>query len=706
MHPLLKWRVFNPSVLSLFLLLACIFTGQASNVDSLFSELHRVKTDSARYKIMYTIAIKFETSNTDSSFEYYSKAYEIAALNGWNKKMGDVYFSMGMLTHYQLWSDTCFTFLNQSEVYYQKANHTEGVVSCKFTQGTYWMNFENLDSAMYYLHQAETYAIDINDTIFLHKIYNNLGLAYQYTGKLEKAIEYTLLAVKEKEKYAPDNLNSGYINLGVNYHNTGNNAESIKYFKLGYQHSKEQGSLIGMGLSLKNAGDAFASDSLYDSTFIYYKKAKMVFEELNDSNHLSRYYMSTSEVLTILGKEKAAQDSLKLALVYFPSHGSPRLKIHLLNAQCNSMLIGNPTQEELLQIEKMALEAHDVSLSTGLLKEEIRVSKTLFNTYSLLKRNDLAVKYGSTYMQLQDSLFNEEQTEALAEQRTKFETEKKEIEIAFLNKANDLKSSQLAQGSQLQKKQKIIIWLLIGGFIVTLFFVGVIYKLYQKQQKTNIELASKNQLISQQKEEKEVLLKEIHHRVKNNLQIIWSLLDLQYNSITDDQVKLAINDGKNRVNSMAMIHQMLYQNEDAGNIYFKDYIHKLTHQIRSSFSESEKVKINIEIPDKLKFDIDTSIPLGLIITELFTNSLKYGVQDVLDPVIYITLTPIQHEEYQLTISDNGKGMPSEFEIKKSKSLGLKLVTNLSKQLNGKLAFRNNHGAEFIVSFRGKSFTIV
>ncbi len=607
----LKWRFFHTSILSLLLfLLVGITPTQASTVDSLISELHQANTDSAKYDLLVDIAIASERINAETSYTYYLKAAELTQKNKWHKKSGNVYFNMGMFTHYTLWDDTCFTFLDQASLYYNKANYSSGVLNCLFTKGTYWMNFEKLDSTIKYLTIAADYGKSIDDTLFLHKIYNNLGLAYQYTGKLDEAIEYTLLTVQEKEKYAPANLFSGYINLGLNYLNTNNNTEALKYFKLGYQDSKKQGAFLGMGLSLKNIGEAFAADSIYDSTLHYYQQAKKVFLHINDSNHVSRYYMSTSEILVALGKEKEAQDSLEMALTYFPTNGSQRLKIHLLNTQCNYMLTNNPTYPELLKIEKMALEAYDLTQETGLIKEEARVSKFLFHAYSLLHKNELAVKYGTTYMTISDSLFNEQQQEALAEQRTKFETEKKEIEIAYLNKENDLKSSKLTQGNQLQKKQKTIIWLLVGGFMITLLFVVVIYKLYQKQQATNLELARKNHLIGQQKEEKEILLKEIHHRVKNNLQIIWSLLDLQSHSIDDPKVRLAIADGKNRINSMSMIHQMLYQNEDAGNIEFKEYIHQLILQIRSTFSEASSTEIDLHIPIRIQFDMDTSIPVS------------------------------------------------------------------------------------------------
>ena len=183
------------------------------------------------------------------------------------------------------------------------------------------------------------------------------------------------------------------------------------------------------------------------------------------------------------------------------------------------------------------------------------------------------------------------------------------------------------------------------------------------------------------------------------------MLDLQANSLEDENVKLAITDGKNRVSSMATIHQMLYQEEDAGNIFFKEYINKLVNQIMSTFSHLHRTKINIDIPEDTKFNIDTSIPLGLIVTELFTNALKYGVADRKTGCIDLIIRPLGDNNYTLKIKDNGPGLPEGYQSRKSKSLGLRLVKNLSKQIKGNLICANNDGAEFSISFKGESFNI-
>lgn len=688
---------------SFFLLLH--FSSLSNSIDSLQLVLKDAKADSIRVPVMVKLAIAFEVINTDSSYYYYHAAAVLAQDNKWYRKTGNVYYNMGIFSHYTMWSDTSIQFVRKAAHWYRKADNASGVLNCLYTEGTYWMNFEKLDSAIFCLEIAAERGAEISDSIYLNKIYNNLGLAYQYTGQLEKAIAYMLLSIQEKEKYNPNDLASAYINIGLNYLNTNNTQEAIKYCRKGYKEGLKFGSLNAMGLSLKNMGDAFSREGQFDSTYVYYKKAKKVFEQMNDSNHISRYYMSTSEALAKQGFTQQAEDSLDMALIFFPSHGSPRLRIHTLITQSNFKLAKDPNSKELKEVEKMALEAYQLCNETGLLKENAKASRLLFIIYSLMNRNDLAVKYGDSYMQLNDSLFNDEQSEALAKQRAKFETEKKEIEITFLNKANQLKSMELEQNEKLQKKQQTIIYLLNVGVIFTVIFIGVVLKLYAKKQATNKILNLKNHIIQNQNGEKEILLKEIHHRVKNNLQIIWSLLDLQSNSIDDPKVKLAITDGKNRINSMSMIHQMLYQNDDAGNIQFKEYLNKLILQIKSTFSNATDTEVVLRVPDDLRFDIDTSIPLGLIITELITNAFKYAFTDQNSKTILVNLESLGSSQFQLKISDNGIGVPKDFDISKSKSLGLRLVRNLSKQIKGSVEMESQTGTTFVISFRGETFKL-
>jgi PAS domain S-box-containing protein len=205
--------------------------------------------------------------------------------------------------------------------------------------------------------------------------------------------------------------------------------------------------------------------------------------------------------------------------------------------------------------------------------------------------------------------------------------------------------------------------------------------------------------IKAQLKEKEVLLKEIHHRVKNNLQIISSLLNLQSTYIRDQQALGMFKESQNRVRSMALIHEKLYQSKDIARIDFAEYIRNLAgNLIRSYGSSPAMVKLVIDA-DHISLGVDTAIPCGLIINELVTNSLKYAFPDGRRGEICVAL---KHENgdglYRLVVTDNGVGLPPAIEPRKTSTLGLQLVTTLVDQLNGTIEIKRGDGTEFIITF--------
>ncbi|MBI5680466.1 MAG: GAF domain-containing protein [Methanobacterium sp.] len=220
-------------------------------------------------------------------------------------------------------------------------------------------------------------------------------------------------------------------------------------------------------------------------------------------------------------------------------------------------------------------------------------------------------------------------------------------------------------------------------------------------------------IIKKSLHEKELLLKEVHHRVKNNMQIISSLLNLQSRYIHDERVLEIFKESQNRVKSMSMVHENLYQSEDFTKIDFTDYIHNMISSLYISYGIHSDIKININIDD-ISLGIDTAIPCGLIINELITNSvkhafpfLKYGLIDEKssksnkkDPQIDINFyMGTTDNSYNLVVRDNGIGIPKNMDLSKTKSLGLRLIRMLVDQLNGTIKLDRHDGATFIINFK-------
>jgi PAS domain S-box-containing protein len=222
---------------------------------------------------------------------------------------------------------------------------------------------------------------------------------------------------------------------------------------------------------------------------------------------------------------------------------------------------------------------------------------------------------------------------------------------------------------------------------------------------TNIsEMKKAEDALKHSLHEKDILLKEIHHRVKNNLQIVSSLLKIQSSYVDDESIKQLFKESQNRVQSMSLIHQKLYQSKDLAHIDFRDYIETVTTHLQHSFGILEdRVRIKIDVHN-IVMSIDNAIPAGLIINELVTNALKHAFNGETKGEIYINLAYDEFNyEYWLVVRDNGSGIRSDFDIQKSGSFGLKLVSTLAGQMGGAVEIISRGGTEFRIMFKNVEY---
>jgi PAS domain S-box-containing protein len=198
--------------------------------------------------------------------------------------------------------------------------------------------------------------------------------------------------------------------------------------------------------------------------------------------------------------------------------------------------------------------------------------------------------------------------------------------------------------------------------------------------------------------EKELLLREIHHRVKNNMQIVTSLMNLQKQYVEEDETKKVLGESQARVKSMAMVHEKLYESSDLSHINFKEYVEKLVYGIFYSYGVQRDTIKPIIVMEDFAMSMETSIPLGLIINELVSNSLRYAFPNKRTGEIKVSLK-ITGNDYELIVSDDGIGIPKEMDLENLKSLGLQLVTNLAHQLGAEITLDRSHGTEFRLKFK-------
>ena len=202
-------------------------------------------------------------------------------------------------------------------------------------------------------------------------------------------------------------------------------------------------------------------------------------------------------------------------------------------------------------------------------------------------------------------------------------------------------------------------------------------------------------------EEKELLLKEIHHRVKNNLNVISSLLNLQSKYIKDKAALEVFKESQRRARSMALIHKMLYQSVDLKCINFGEYIETLTEELFRTYATGDNIHLKMDVGDIL-LDTNTAVPLGLIVNELVSNSLKHAFPD--NRVGRISVEFNKNNQYNFSVSDNGVGLPADFDYRKANSLGMRLVNTLVDQIHATMIVHQENGTCFKIKFSEEKFT--
>ena len=230
-------------------------------------------------------------------------------------------------------------------------------------------------------------------------------------------------------------------------------------------------------------------------------------------------------------------------------------------------------------------------------------------------------------------------------------------------------------------------------FVVMIYFSRTINKKDEALIEANIELEQQYAEISGQHQRQQILLKEIHHRVKNNLQIISSLISLQGAKVKDKEVVSILNESRRRIAAIALIHKKLYQDSNLHRVDFKSYLEELMDSQQMMVNH---LKYNVK-SSKVMLNLDTAVPLGLIVSELVVNAIKHAFEGVQNPEINVTLNEL-NQGYLLEIMDNGKGLPKDFDLKNPSSLGTEIIVALEEQIQAKIEYSSQAGAKFSIQF--------
>jgi two-component sensor histidine kinase len=300
-----------------------------------------------------------------------------------------------------------------------------------------------------------------------------------------------------------------------------------------------------------------------------------------------------------------------------------------------------------------------------------------------------AIRQRLLFEKYSDSIFSANKERDLAELQVHYESDKKDQNIALLSKQQQLDRAELSRSTLLRN-------ITVAGLLAALIIIGLLYNQYRAKQKSNNAIELKNEILSGLVREKEWLLKEVHHRVKNNLQTVVSLLDSQSAYLRDDALT-AIQDSQNRVFSISLIHQKLYQEENVTRVNIDSYLSELVHHLREAYDIRNQITFQLDLAP-ITLEVSQAVSIGLILNEAITNTIKHAFPErTKGNIVSITMTIGQNNIVNLIISDNGIGLQGEA-IGKHRSLGLKLMKGLTDDLGGSFAISSDQGTTINIRF--------
>jgi two-component sensor histidine kinase/ribosomal protein S17E len=537
-------------------------------------------------------------------------------------------------------------------------------------------DFDHVDSALISGLELVRIAEELDDNTLLGDAHKFLSIGYRGAGLFDQALVSSYIAIDYYEKANTEDKSGKIADI---YHNMAwvftfqeDYSKTASYFhkSIRLRTSGNRKDSVSLANSYTALGSFYyIYEPLYDSSEYYFLKAIDYMERLGIRREvIARAEAELANAYLFDKKFENADQLLKRLKNYHSDSVSGYIKIYI------TYLEGLEHHQKENYAEALALfePVYDWLIASGNQHNETGINglRKMIETAEKGGFYEKAYGYLSLLRQIErESIYKDRQRTTKALEIVN-ETKRKEQLIEL-------------QQDQISLQTQIITISLVGmGVILTLSLFLI---------RSRNKVKAKNDKI-------EMLMRELHHRVKNNLQVISSLLGLQSIKLQDAVAKQAVSEGKQRIKAMSLIHQKLYQQDEVSALNIEEYITALVNDLADSFGFRAKGEVRIEVPS-MTLNADTSLPLGLIINELVTNALKYAYLDIEKPVLELKLITEEKHRFTLHIRDNGRGLPADFDLATAESFGLKLVNILIRQIDGTIRHEQRDGLEYMISFQ-------
>lgn len=620
--------------------------------NSLYKDISVKKPDSTRLKAFSKLATSHIGKNNDSAYYYIEKGLEVCnSIKSSSKSdvidtnfvsyYGQHYMVIGYFHYRKSELNEALRAFKKAEKIFSQGNKLRHEAECLNNSAVILTKMSNGSEAIVDYHKALKIYTQLNDSLGKAYTLNNLSRVYREQDNIELAVKYieeslelsTALNAKELETL---NLNA-YAGLNKI---VGDTATALKLYEKALSIRKALKDSLGIATVLNNIGSLYKHKQHYRRAIDYFSNAQAITENLNNLEGLGHTLYNQGEVYFAINNLDKAKEM-----------GSRALKIgdSINNVQVIS-----------------------------------RSAELLMDVYKKIGDWEKAFEMQSLKMEMDAKKYNKESQKIAQREALKYQFEK---EKAIDRKEEEQQQQLLAERAERQK----IFYIAVG--LVTLLLLALLFISAQRLRSAK----QQNRLITKQSNERKMLLQEIHHRVKNNFQIVSSLLRLQSYSIENESLRQSFEEAVNRINSMSIVHDIIYRQETFSEIDSKDYLEKLVQSLKQS---SGNPKIDIEIDaQKPKLKIETLIHLGIALNELIINSFKYAfTSDHSNPKIRIFLNEVGDNEFELIYQDNGVGINKEID---QASFGMELIQTLIEHLEGSvnISSEENWNTTIFIKFK-------
>ena len=508
--------------------------------------------------------------------------------------------------------------------------------------GYIFNNEGKMSKALKYYYKSLNFREIINDSLGLAESYNNIGNIYAIQDDLKNALKYTEKSIKVSRLIGSKEHSTILNNLGNLYSSKGDNEKAMSLYQESLELNKSLNNAVGIANSLRMIARVYNKDGELDKSLTYLLENLVILEKNGYQEGIIGSLTDISRIYLKKDKLKESKNYAERAMVLSEVKGSPS-HISIVSELLSSIYQKENNWQKAFTMEKL-------------------------------------------HFKMRDSIKNKEVQSSLVEQASAYELDKKQQEIELLSAKNVIQELRLL-------KNKNSITLILIALFLTLLVAFISYRGYKKNLLINKLLEKQKSEISRQNEAKKTMLQEIHHRVKNNLQVVNSLLRMQSSKMKDKNIVGMFKETQSRIRSMAKLHEKMYQSGDLDKFNAKEHITLLVEEIVTNYSVGKTIELNLDI-DAIFVDSKTMMPLSLIINEMISNSLKYAFEGMNEGVITVKFNKIE-DKTRLVVSDNGIGYTPN---PKSKGLGLRLISSFNRQLNGTMEKITNNGTEFKLIF--------